>query len=59
MIRASDGTPLLERRAFGTLAAIVERAALVTPNLDGKTRPISHSVRNVVGDERADRNNFV
>ncbi len=34
VLAASDGTPLLERRAWGTLAKLISRAALVTPNLD-------------------------
>ena len=33
ILLASDGTPLLERRAWGTLISLFERAALVTPNL--------------------------
>jgi len=33
VLAASDGTPLLERRAWGTLIRLVSRAALVTPNL--------------------------
>lgn len=33
ILTASDGTPLLERRAWGGLRALFERAALVTPNL--------------------------
>jgi len=32
VLLASDGTPLLERRAWGTLAALFERATLLTPN---------------------------
>ncbi|MGI9591150.1 MAG: bifunctional hydroxymethylpyrimidine kinase/phosphomethylpyrimidine kinase [Myxococcota bacterium] len=34
VLTASDGTPLLERRAWGTLCRLISRAALVTPNLD-------------------------
>ena len=34
VLAASDGTPLLERRAWGTLARLISRARLVTPNLD-------------------------
>lgn len=34
VLAASDGTPLLERRAWGTLARLISRATLVTPNLD-------------------------
>ncbi len=34
VLAASDGTPLLERRAWGTLIRLVSRAALVTPNLE-------------------------
>jgi hydroxymethylpyrimidine/phosphomethylpyrimidine kinase len=30
---ASDGTPLLERRAWGTLQDLIARCAIVTPNL--------------------------
>jgi hydroxymethylpyrimidine/phosphomethylpyrimidine kinase len=33
VLAASDGTPLLERRARGTLEALIGRCALVTPNL--------------------------
>jgi hydroxymethylpyrimidine/phosphomethylpyrimidine kinase len=33
VLAASDGTPLLERRAWGKLLDLVGRAALVTPNL--------------------------
>lgn len=33
VLAASDGTPLLERRAHATLARLVARATLVTPNL--------------------------
>jgi len=33
VLAASDGTPLLERRAWGGLRALFARAALVTPNL--------------------------
>ncbi len=33
VLNASDGTPLLERRAIGTLERLIGMAALVTPNL--------------------------
>lgn len=33
VLAASDGTPLLERRAYGTLQDLIGRAYLVTPNL--------------------------
>jgi hydroxymethylpyrimidine/phosphomethylpyrimidine kinase len=33
VLRASDGTPLLERRALGVLQDLVSQATLVTPNL--------------------------
>ena len=33
VLAASDGTPLLERRAWGTLQDLIGRAHLVTPNL--------------------------
>ncbi|MGH0037660.1 MAG: bifunctional hydroxymethylpyrimidine kinase/phosphomethylpyrimidine kinase [Myxococcota bacterium] len=33
VLLASDGTPLLERRAWGSLRGLFERATLVTPNL--------------------------
>jgi len=33
VLAASDGTPLLERRAWGALQALIGSAALVTPNL--------------------------
>jgi len=33
VLAASDGTPLLERRAWGSLADLIGRAHLVTPNL--------------------------
>lgn len=33
VLRASDGTPLLERRAWGSLSDLIARAHLVTPNL--------------------------
>jgi hydroxymethylpyrimidine/phosphomethylpyrimidine kinase len=32
VLLASDGTPLLERRAWGTLAGLFPRATIVTPN---------------------------
>lgn len=34
VLAASDGTPLLERRAWGALQTLLSRATLVTPNLD-------------------------
>jgi hydroxymethylpyrimidine/phosphomethylpyrimidine kinase len=34
VLAASDGTPLLERRALATLQDLIGRAAIVTPNLD-------------------------
>jgi hydroxymethylpyrimidine kinase/phosphomethylpyrimidine kinase len=34
VLAASDGTPLLERRAWGALQNLISLAALVTPNLD-------------------------
>jgi hydroxymethylpyrimidine/phosphomethylpyrimidine kinase len=34
VLAASDGTPLLERRAWGTLENLIGRSTLVTPNLD-------------------------
>lgn len=33
VLAASDGTPLLERRAYGVLRELIGRATLVTPNL--------------------------
>jgi hydroxymethylpyrimidine/phosphomethylpyrimidine kinase len=33
VLTASDGTPLLERRAYGTLQDLIGRAHIVTPNL--------------------------
>jgi hydroxymethylpyrimidine kinase/phosphomethylpyrimidine kinase len=33
VLAASDGTPLLERRAWGVLRELIGRSALVTPNL--------------------------
>ena len=33
VLAASDGTPLLERRAWGTLESLIGRSTLVTPNL--------------------------
>jgi hydroxymethylpyrimidine/phosphomethylpyrimidine kinase len=33
VLAASDGTPLLERRALGSLEKLIGRAAIVTPNL--------------------------
>ena len=33
VLAASDGTPLLERRAWGTLQDLIARCTLVTPNL--------------------------
>ena len=33
VLASSDGTPLLERRAFGTLQDMIGRSTLVTPNL--------------------------
>jgi hydroxymethylpyrimidine/phosphomethylpyrimidine kinase len=34
VLTASDGTPLLERRAWGSLIQLISRTTLVTPNLD-------------------------
>lgn len=34
VLAASDGTPLLERRAWSALQALISRATLVTPNLE-------------------------
>ena len=33
VLAASDGTPLLERRAWGSIGALIDGVTLVTPNL--------------------------
>jgi hydroxymethylpyrimidine kinase/phosphomethylpyrimidine kinase len=60
VLQASDGTVLLERRAWGSLAGMIEGCALVTPNLleaqsmtgcDTSTRAgIEASARHFLGD---------
>ncbi len=60
VLAASDGTPLLERRALGTLGRIIGRARLVTPNLSeaetltgrdvSSDRGIEEAARELVGE---------
>lgn len=53
VLAASDGTPLLERRAWGTLSRLLSRAALVTPNLDEAAALTGCDVSSVEGAEAA------
>ena len=55
VLAASDGTPLLERRAWPTLLALVRGAALVTPNLAEAEALTGHEAASRAGAERAAR----
>jgi hydroxymethylpyrimidine/phosphomethylpyrimidine kinase len=55
VLAASDGTPLLERRAFASLLALLRRAALVTPNLPEAAALSGDDVSTRSGVERAAR----
>jgi hydroxymethylpyrimidine/phosphomethylpyrimidine kinase len=55
VLMASDGTPLLERRAHGTLIGLFARAALVTPNLPEAAALAERDVSNAEGIENAAR----
>jgi hydroxymethylpyrimidine/phosphomethylpyrimidine kinase len=52
---ASDGQPLLERRAWGSLKTLIARAALVTPNLPEAEALTGVDVSGEAGAERAVR----
>ncbi len=52
---ASDGTPLLERRAWPALQSLFSRASLVTPNLPEAEALTGEDVSNRRGCERAAR----
>lgn len=53
VLAASDGTPLLERRALPTLAALFSRAALVTPNRPEATALSGQDASSDAGAEKA------
>jgi hydroxymethylpyrimidine/phosphomethylpyrimidine kinase len=53
VLAASDGTPLLERRAWGTLRELMARATLVTPNLEEAARLTECDVSSREGTEAA------
>jgi hydroxymethylpyrimidine/phosphomethylpyrimidine kinase len=55
VLAGSDGTPLLERRAWPTLAALFPRAALVTPNRPEAGELSGVDASSDVGAERAAR----
>jgi hydroxymethylpyrimidine/phosphomethylpyrimidine kinase len=55
VLAASDGTPLLERRAWGTLIALFAHAALVTPNLREAEHLAERDVSSAGGIESAAR----
>ncbi len=55
VLRASDGTPLLERRAWGGLRELMKRAALVTPNLPEAEALCERDVSTRAGVEAAAR----
>jgi hydroxymethylpyrimidine/phosphomethylpyrimidine kinase len=55
LLAASDGTPLLERRAWPTLAQLVEGATLATPNLFEAGALIDRDVSTQAGMEAAAR----
>jgi hydroxymethylpyrimidine/phosphomethylpyrimidine kinase len=55
VLAASDGTPLLERRARGTLIELFAGAALVTPNLREAEELAERDVSNAEGVEHAAR----
>jgi hydroxymethylpyrimidine/phosphomethylpyrimidine kinase len=55
VLEASDGTPLLERRAWQSLGPLIERATLVTPNLPEAEALTGVSTQDTAGCERAAR----
>ena len=55
VLAASDGTPLLERRALGTLQGLLRGAALVTPNLPETEQLTGLDASTRAGTERAAR----
>jgi len=55
VLAASDGTPLLERRAWPSLEALVARSALVTPNLAEAALLSGHDASSRAGAERGAR----
>ncbi len=55
VLMASDGTPLLERRAWGALVELFPRAALVTPNRPEAEALLGHDVGGRGGAEAAAR----
>jgi hydroxymethylpyrimidine/phosphomethylpyrimidine kinase len=55
VLEASDGSPLLERRAYGTLQSLLERCRLVTPNLLEAEQLTSRDVSTRSGCEDAAR----
>lgn len=55
VLAASDGTPLLERRAWGTLIGLFPLATLVTPNLPETERLTARDVSTRAGIEAAAR----
>ena len=55
VLAASDGTPLLERRAWGTLAGLFPRATLVTPNRPEASELSGQDASSDAGTERAAR----
>ena len=55
VLAASDGTPLLERRAWKTLSELVSFATLVTPNLPEAEALSGHDVSSTAGVEAAAR----
>lgn len=55
VLEASDGTPLLERRAWQSLGALIERATLVTPNLAEAEALTGVATASTAGCERAAR----
>ena len=55
VLHASDGTPLLERRAYGTLQEMLRDASLVTPNLAEAEALTGHEATTREGAERAAR----
>ena len=55
VLAATDGTPLLERRALGTLQELIRGATLVTPNLPEAEQLTGCDVSNRAGTEKAAR----
>ncbi len=55
VLDASDGSPLLERRALGTLTRLIESASLVTPNLPEAERLTGRDLSTREGVEAAAR----